>query len=138
MTTTIQKPIDHTMLTRYRKLLWDSEEPKTLPDSLVEMHHRQYTRLRKVGKIAQLTVEMQAAIIMMWEQTTEDGQAFVTGKDVINWGAINPGTKVFVVVGDEEREAAFASDATRFQINVRLPGEEKVVRVAKATARLAS
>lgn len=136
-TPTTQKPIDHTMLTRYRKLLWDSEEPRMLPESLIEMHHRQYGRMRKVFKIPQLSADMQGMIVMLWEQTTDEGQAFVCGKEVINWGALNVGTKLVVVIKDDELEAEFVSDATRFQINVRLPGDDKLTRVAKSTARLA-
>lgn len=136
-TTTNQKAMDYSAALKYRRLLWASDEPRDLPESLVEIHNRQFDRMHKFCNTSRLTNEMQAMIVLLWEHTTEEGQSFLSGKEVINWGAINAGSKLVVVIRDEEREAEFVSDATRFQINVRLPGEDKLTRVAKATARLA-
>lgn len=147
--------LDTTTALIYRKMLFcNNDTTYEIPESLLAIHERVVKMMDGLGGRSRIDVPSAACVVLVWQQTTEEGQEFlITGgpraEDIpakvmipgekVDWITVAENTDVYVNFKDKNVQAKFLGEHDVNHLRVKIPGMSGKYRVVdRANVRLIS
>ena len=140
-----QEPLDATTALIYRKMLFQNNDTNyVIPESLLAIHRRMWQLMDGIGGRSRIDVPSAAVVVLVWQQTTEEGQDFLIQQgsplesvpertmvpgEAVDWLAVPEDSDVMVDFNNAYITAKFLGATDENRLKVKIPGTTGKYRV---------